>query len=248
MCLAVRKGNLPCVQALIDAGFDADMGVKLPPTELEQFRSSQDAVPILTCVDKVNLELVRYLLSRGASPLYRNLPIAEPLERCPLYNAFLKSNTLLEVLLMHCADMKSCPTLGDISFPITELGIWEQSPSCFELVMQAGFRLDLDSMTFDDIRLHRRTVKEVAKIWWTYTDEIPKNEHLIEILGTLPGKKKENICCKSCSSFILYENKLECDFYGLLKVVVVCPLVPSSVLLSVCPFVCTSFRPAFLLS
>ncbi|XP_054758330.2 ankyrin repeat and SOCS box protein 2-like [Lytechinus pictus] len=182
MCLAVRKGNLPCVQALIDTGFDADMGVKLPPAELEQFRSSEDALPILTCIDKVNLDLARYLLSRGASPLYHNLPIAEPFDRCPVYNAFLKSRALLEILLAHCADMKSCPTLRDVHFPIRDPAVWERTPSCFEVILRAGFRLNLDSLNFSDIHLQGRNIEDVARIWWFYTDEIPKDEYLNAIL------------------------------------------------------------------
>lgn len=189
MHLAVRAGHLSCVKYLVNSGFDADLGVKLSRSELDQFSKSDDAVPVLTSLDKNYGRIGKYLLSHGALPLYRGLPIAEPLDRCPIYVAFRNSDDcVLQELLGRCAFLERAgQAVGNgsrVEFPVTEPIIWEQSPTCFEMILRAGFEMDLESAPFEAIVGKGNILEIVTKIWWQLTDQIPRHPHLVSILGS----------------------------------------------------------------
>ena len=193
MKLAIKAKHFDGVKCLVEAGFDADLGVKLSPDELARFRQSAQAFPMLSCICEIDLELVKYLLLKGASPLYLSAPIREPHHFCPLYVAFMRSGQVLRLLLHHCAEMEGVDTTlwQPVVFPVQNIKVWEKPLSHFKIILEAGFRLKLELAPCDKMgNRHRKTFKDVARLWWIFTRHVPLSSHLVEALGNLAGEMR----------------------------------------------------------
>ncbi|XP_071501484.1 uncharacterized protein [Diadema antillarum] len=189
MRLAVASGQMDMVKCLVESGFDADLGVKLPSDELEQYRLSDKAQPVLATWALDNEEMVTYLLEKGASPLCKGMPFCPPFDHCPLYVAFVNSSTctILRLLLERCAELTHVNlSASNVQFPVEDICVWQQPSSNFTLVMNAGLQLEMESAPFNMLEENEceETFAEVLEAWWAYIDFVPRSPYLLKLLGS----------------------------------------------------------------